>query len=92
MDITQEIQEKIIHVVLAKFEEGVVEDISIESIEVDEIAAQIHIKLIIKTSADASKLADGYFGMTGSVRKALGSNWSNFFPVITPRIGCGVHA
>jgi len=92
VDIPSNIQDEILRVIVAKFDDGIVDDIVIDSIRVDERSAEIIIKIVLTTTAEPARLAEGYFGMTGSVRKALGSKWSEFFPIITPILGRETHA
>jgi len=66
--------------------------IEVKSIEVDQIEHKILIELVITTSERPEALAKSYFGLTGKVREALGTNWSEFFPVITPQFSTGLHA
>lgn len=62
------------------------------SINVDDERSEIRIVVAIQSDAKPQDLAEGYFGLTGSVREALGERWRGFFPVITPHIGIGEHA
>ena len=67
-------------------------EVSIESVEVVEATSEIRIVVNIETEASSDELARRYFGLTSLVRSRLGNRWEEFFPVITPNIGHGVHA
>lgn len=84
--------EDIIRVIRSKFDLNATSKIEVKSIEVDQDEHKIHIEILITTTERPEALAKGYFGLTGKVREALGSDWSGFFPVITPQINSGIHA
>ncbi len=83
---------EILKVIRSKFDPKTVSDIKITSIEIDREEQKIRIDLMITTTETPEVLAENYFGLTGKVRKALGADWSGFFPVITPQFNSGVHA
>ena len=67
--------------------------IEVPFIDVDHVEHKILIEVSITTNEQPEALAKSYFGLTGKVREALGSDWSGFFPVITPQINsAGLHA
>lgn len=68
------------------------DDVEVTSIEVDREELKILIQLSIRTNEKPDVVAQSYFGLTGKVREALGTNWSGFFPVITPNFSSGIHA
>ena len=82
----------ILKVIRSKFNLQTVSDIQITSIEVDREELKIRIDLMITTTETPEVLAKNYFGLTGKVRRALGADWSGFFPVITAQFNSGVHA
>jgi len=84
--------DEILEVIRSKFDLQTVSDIQITSIEVDREEHKIRIDLMITTTEAPEVLAKNYFGLTGNVRRALGADWSGFFPVITPQFNSGVHA
>ena len=84
--------DQILEVIRSKFDLKTVSDIEITSIEIDREEHKIRIDLMITTTETPEVLAQNYFGLTGTVRKALGADWSGFFPVITPQFNSGVHA
>lgn len=84
--------DEILDVIRSKFDLKTVSDIKITSFEVDREEHKIRIDLMITTTETPEVLAQNYFGLTGTVRKALGADWSGFFPVITPQFNSGVHA
>lgn len=86
------VENEIIQVIRAKFNLDAASVIEVSSIEVDQDEHKIRIEILITTTERPEALAKGYFGLTGKVRDALGSDWSGFFPVITPQINSGVHA
>lgn len=61
--------------------------LDIESIEIDEEHGVIRMELRVQTASDPAEIAKGYFGLTGAIRRGLGSEWKDFFPVITPVVG-----
>lgn len=69
-----------------------VTNVEVISADVDEEHREIRLVVAIETEARAEDLADGYFGLTGVVREALGDKWRGFFPIITPQFGMGKHA
>jgi len=86
------VAKQIIEVIRAKFNLDAASKIEVSSIEVDQNEHKIRIEVLITTTEKPEALAKGYFGLTGKVRDALGSDWSGFFPVITPQINAGLHA
>lgn len=84
--------DELLEVIRSKFDLQTVSDVQITSIEVDMEEQKIRIDLTITTTETPEVLAQNYFGLTGTVRKALGSDWSGFFPVITPQFNSSVHA
>lgn len=79
-------------VIRSKFDLDAASKIEVTSIEVDQDEHKIRIEILITTTERPEALAKSYFGLTGKVREALGSDWSGFFPVITPQINSGLHA
>lgn len=90
--LNEVLEEQIIRVIRAKFDLDAESLIEVSSIEVDQDEQKIRIEILITTTERPEALAKGYFGLTGKVRDALGSDWSGFFPVITPQINSGAHA
>lgn len=86
------VAKEIIDVIRSKFDLDAASKIEVASIEVDQDEHKIRIEILITTTERPEALAKGYFGLTGKVREALGSDWSGFFPVITPQINSGLHA
>ncbi|PUB14251.1 hypothetical protein DFP92_106125 [Yoonia sediminilitoris] len=86
------VADEILAVIRTKFDLDDASNIEVTSIEVDQDELKIRIELLITTTERPEMLAKSYFGLTGKVREALGSDWSGFFPVITPQINSGMHA
>ena len=86
------VTEEIIEVIRSKFGLDASSKIEVTSIEVDQDEHKIRIEVCISTNERPKALAKSYFGLTGKVRETLGSDWSGFFPVITPQFHTGVHA
>lgn len=84
--------DEILEVIRSKFDLDDASDIKVTSIEIDQDEQKIRIELLITTTERPEALAKSYFGLTGKVREALGSDWSGFFPVITPQFNSGLHA
>lgn len=84
--------EQIKGVIRKKFDLDTASSVEVCSVEIDADEQKIRIELLITTTAEPAALAKGYLGLTGIVREALGSDWSDFFPVITPQINPGIHA
>jgi len=82
----------ILDVIRSKFNLDAASDIKVTSIEIDQDEHKIRIELLITTTERPEALAKNYFGLTGKVREALGSDWSGFFPVITPQFNSSLHA
>ena len=92
-ELDQVFAEKIEEIIRVKFDLDADSKIDVTSIEVDQNEHKIRIEVLITTTERPESLAKGYFGLTGKVREALGeSDWSGFFPVITPQIKSGLHA
>lgn len=83
---------KILDVIRLKFDLDAASEIEVKSIEIDQDELKIRIELMITTTERPAVLAKSYFGLTGKVREALGTDWSGFFPVITPQINSSLHA
>lgn len=83
---------EIVNVIRSKFDLDAASKIEVTSIEIDHDEHKIRIELLITTTESPELLAKSYFGLTGKVREALGSDWSGFFPVITPQFNSGLHA
>lgn len=83
---------EVLAVIRSKFALDAASEIEITSIQIDRDEHKILIELMITTTERPKDLAKSYFGLTGKVREALGSDWSGFFPVITPQIHTGAHA
>ena len=86
------VAEAVLDVIRSKFDLDAASKIDVTSIEVDHDEHKIRIELLITTTESPELLAKSYFGLTGKVREALGSDWSGFFPVITPQFNSGLHA
>ena len=86
------VEEEVIRAIREKFNLDAASVIEVSPIEVDHDEHEIRIEILITTTERSETLAEGYFGLTGKVRDALGSDWSGFFPVITPRINPNMHA
>ncbi|MEX0280990.1 MAG: hypothetical protein AB3N13_07335 [Arenibacterium sp.] len=86
------VADEIINVIRSKFDLDAASKIEVTSIEIDHDEHKIRIELLITTTESPELLAKSYFGLTGKVREALGSDWSGFFPVITPQFNSGLHA
>ncbi|NHM18854.1 hypothetical protein [Tritonibacter mobilis] len=78
------------------FPNELITKIHVEHVELDADAGEIKITLNVSTSVDPQTFAEGYFGLTGKVRRWLAANEEDrlgkFFPIITPQIGHEVHA
>ena len=86
MQLSDKLRAEILSVIQEKINLDNVRSVSIESVEVNEELEEIRIAIVITTTSDARPLADDYFGLTRRVRNALGAEWKNFFPVISPVI------
>ncbi len=84
--------DEILNVIRLKFDLDAASDIKVTSIEIDQDEQKIRIEILITTTERPEALAKSYFGLTGKVREALGSDWSGFFPVITPQFHTRLHA
>jgi len=84
MSIEGHLEAEVLKVIRENLDLGDRGDVEIRSISVDEAEGEIRIVLDIHTGEDPSRVAKGYFGLTGQVREALGDKWRGYFPVITP--------
>lgn len=87
MNLSENLLAELERVIHERFDAGSVRDVSVKSVEVDEDEEVIRIILHVTHRADPALMASNYLGLTGTVRKALGSEWRGFFPVITPQLG-----
>ncbi|MBT2129651.1 hypothetical protein [Aliiroseovarius lamellibrachiae] len=95
MEIPNNIRILLEETIRQKLSEEIVQDIKIESIEVDELASELRIIINVSTAVDPAKMARGYFGLTNLVRKSLAkedSGLGSLFPIISPTFGHEVHA
>ncbi len=92
MELEDAIRNAVVRAVAEKFAEEDITNIELKSIRIDEDRSEIHIIVSITTSAQPKDIAKGYFGLTRNVRAALGKDWSDFFPVITPEIETSSYA
>ena len=58
--------------------------VEVRSIEVRESEAEIRIVIAISTATQPESVGQRFFGLTRRVRERLGSEWSDYFPVIIP--------
>lgn len=77
------------------FATEIIKKIHVHRVEIDSEAGEIKITLTVETGVDPKVFAEGYFGLTGKVRRWLvdneGDRLGKFFPIITPSIGHEVH-
>lgn len=59
-------------------------DVEVRSIEVRDGDAEIRIVIAITSSTQPESIGKRFFGLTNKVRERLGSEWSDYFPVIIP--------
>lgn len=90
-DFNEKMMVSLLNVIAEKFDLSAA-DIEVTSIEVDRDEQKIRIEFSVTTTEAPAELAKNYFGLTGKVREALGSDWSGFFPVMTPKFHSGIHA
>jgi len=79
-------------VISERFGEDMVESFEIKSVQIDEDSLEIRITIEFEGDADAKELARRLFGVTRAVRKGLGTEWQDYFPVVMPTFGTGAHA
>ena len=89
--LNKDVEKEVIRAIHEKFNLDAASVIEVSPIKVDHEEHEILIEVLITTTERAETLAKGYFGLTGKVRDALGSDWFGFFPVITPRINPVMH-
>ncbi|SFG14713.1 hypothetical protein [Roseobacter denitrificans] len=92
MELDAEIRERLLEAISEKFALENVENIEVTSFDVDSDRREVRIVVSITTTTEPKSIAEGYFGLTSKVRTALGSDWKDFFPVITPEIASGANA
>lgn len=84
MELDLEVKAQIEAVILERLGVANVRRVDLSSIEISEENSEISITVFLNEDADPNELARAYFGLTGDVRRSLGSKWRSFFPVITP--------
>lgn len=92
MELPEGLRAKLLAEIREKFASEDVQEIELTSVEVDKEKREIHITVAITSAPKPQSVANGYFGLTGRVRNALGNEWSDFFPIITPQVANEAHA
>ncbi|WP_157932960.1 hypothetical protein [Roseovarius salinarum] len=92
MQVDNDLKERVRHAIIDRFEPGVIRDVRLESIEIDEDEEEIRLIFTIETDADPGMIGRRFFGLTDKVRKALGEDWRGYFPILQSEIDRGVAA
>ena len=69
-----------------------IKDVVLESIGIYEDKEEIRLVFTIETDADPEMIGRCFFGLTDKVRKALGDDWREYFPILQSEIDRGVAA
>jgi hypothetical protein len=78
--------------IMDRFEPGVIRNVRVDRIEVSEDADEIRFVFTIETDADPEMIGRRFFGLTDKVRRALGEEWREYFPILQSEIDRGVAA
>jgi hypothetical protein len=92
MQVDNNLKERVRRAIIDRFEPGVIRDVRLESIEIDEDEEEIRLIFTIETDADPEMIGRRFFGLTDKVRKALGEDWRGYFPILQSEIDRGVAA
>lgn len=95
MDHQAALADLLVAVLKENFPDEVISELKVESIEMDREAGEIRIVLHVGTEVAPEKFAEGYFGLTSRLQRSVrekAPTLSDFFPIITPEFGQGVHA
>ncbi len=92
MQVDNNLKERVRCAIIDRFEPGVIRDVRLESIEIDEDEEEIRLIFTIETDADPEMIGRRFFGLTDKVRKALGEDWRGYFPILQSEIDRGVAA
>ena len=90
--ISAVLEDSLLEAIKDQFKGQDIHRVEISSVEIDELEEKIIISVEIATTAKPESLARQYFGLTGKVRKALGPEFTNFFPIINPAFVDCAHA
>ncbi|WP_147094948.1 hypothetical protein [Roseovarius sp. TE539] len=92
MKLDKELKERVKQAIIDRFDEGVVKDVRLESIEILENEEEIRLVFTIETDADPELIGRRFFGLTDKVRTALGDEWDDYFPILQSEIRHGAAA
>jgi hypothetical protein len=92
MQVDNNLKERVRRAIIDRFEPGVIRDVRLESIEIDEDEEEVRLIFTIETDADPEMIGRRFFGLTDKVRKALGEDWRGYFPILQSEIDRGVAA
>lgn len=92
MEFDNTVIEKVKQAIIGRFDEGVVKNVRLESIEVFEDEEEIKLIFTIETDADPELIGKRFFGLTDKVRTALGEDWRGYFPILQSEIDRGAAA
>lgn len=92
MQVDNNLKERVRRAIIDRFEPGVIRDVRLESIEIDEDEEEIRLIFTIETDADPEMIGRRFFGLTDKVRKALGEDWRGYFPILQSEIDRGAAA
>jgi len=92
MKFDDELKERFKQAIIDRFDEGVVRDVRLQSIEILEDEEEIRLVFTIETDADPELIGRRFFGLTDKVRTALGDDWRGYFPILQSEIDRGAAA
>lgn len=84
--LDDDLRRKIEEAVDASFPTGALRSAHIEDVEIDEDEEEIRFVIRLETDAEPEVIGRAYYEMTDRVRQALGTAWSDYFPILRPRI------
>lgn len=86
VELDADLEERLVQAIKGRYDEGVIRNVRLESVEVSDDEDEIRLLFTIETDEDPTVIGKGYFGLTDHVRKALGKDWRDYFPILRPRI------
>lgn len=92
MSLDETLRKRVKQAIMDRFEAGVIKDVQIESVEILEEEGEIRLVFTLVTDADPEMIGRRFFGLTDKVRKALGEEWRDYFPILQSEIDRGVAA
>lgn len=92
MQIDDALKERVKQAIIGRFDRGVIRDVRLESVEINDDEEEIRLVFTLVTDADPEMIGRRFFGLTDKVRTALGEDWRRYFPILQSEIDRGAAA